>query len=46
MDDTSHTQIKSELDKIVKNIDAILRKVEKLDPTPKDGTDSGDNATN
>ena len=45
MDDTSHAQIKSEIDRIVKNIDTILKKVENLDPNGADNTGSGENGT-
>jgi hypothetical protein len=45
MKDSSHTQIKSEIDKIVKNIDAILKKVENLDLNSDSSTDSGENTS-
>jgi hypothetical protein len=46
LDDSSHTQIKSEIDRIAKNIDAILKKVASLDPNSEDNSDVGKNAAN
>jgi len=43
MEDSSHAQIKSEIDKIVKNIDAILKKVEHLDTGLDNDAGPGEN---
>ncbi len=45
MEDSSHAQIKSEIDKIVKNIDAILKKVEHLDSGLENDTTLGENTS-
>ena len=39
MDDSSHAQIKSEIDRIKNNIDAILKKVESSDEGLLNSTD-------
>jgi hypothetical protein len=44
VDKSSHTQIKSEIDRIAKNIDAILKKVAHLDPNSENNTDNGDHS--
>jgi flagellin-like hook-associated protein FlgL len=43
MDDSSHAQIKSEIDRIKNNIDAILKKVESSDEGLLNSTDPGKN---
>jgi len=45
MEDSSHTQIKTEIDKITKNIDSILKKVEDLDLNLDNRADSGENTS-
>jgi hypothetical protein len=43
MHDTSDAQIKSEMDKIIKNIDAILKKVEQMGAKPEKSLNATEN---